>query len=67
MEYGNYVIHGELAGKFRAVCVALLDLKIAKEMIVRCSDEMGDDDDHLEEALWTTALIRFRRAFTKGR
>lgn len=68
MEHGSYVIRGEFADRYRAVGVALLDLKIANGMIARCIDDRDDDDDDdLEEALWTTALIRFRRAFTKGR
>lgn len=68
MEHGNYVIHGEVADHFRAVSGALVDLQIAKRMIARCviDREDGEEDD-LEEAFWTTSLIRFRRAFAKGR
>lgn len=68
VEHGNYVISSSKADRYLSVAVAVLDLKIAKEMIEQC---LGDDDadetrDH-HEAYWTTALIRFRRAFSKGR
>jgi hypothetical protein len=75
MEHGSYVIDGKAARRYRAVGVALLDLQISKRMIDRCVTDREDQEDealedealYLEEAFWTTALIRFRRAFTKGR
>lgn len=67
MEHGSYVIQGPIADKFTSVAAARLDLLIAKEMIECCLDPDSESHEHLEEACWTTALIRFRRAFTKGR
>lgn len=67
MEHGNYVIRGPIADKFTSVAVARIDLLVAKEMIECCLGTQNESHEHLEEACWTTALIRFRRAFTKGR
>ena len=68
VEHGNYVITGQAADRFRSVAVAALDLRIAKEMIEQCvEDDDSDETSERHEAYWTTALIRFRRAFVKGR
>lgn len=68
MEAGSYVIRGDAAERFSAVCVARIDLEIAKGMIERCLEKLDSEkESHLEEAFWTTGLIRFRRAFSKGR
>ena len=67
MEHGSYVIEGPIADKFTSVAVARIDLLIAKDMIECCLGTDDESHEHLEEACWTTALIRFRRAFSKGR
>jgi hypothetical protein len=50
----------------QAVCCAATDLRIAEEMIQHCIEtdsELHEICEELEEACWTTALIRYERAF----
>ncbi len=66
IEAGQYIVKTDSAKAYRCVYGASRDISIAKEMIERCcSQNLGLEDEReadIEEAFWTTALIRYSRA-----
>ncbi|MBW8312571.1 MAG: hypothetical protein K0M64_11125 [Rhizobium sp.] len=60
----NYVIATAAAGIYRAVHAARTDIGIAIDMIgLVVGDDAEEPADFVEEAAWTTAAIRYARAW----
>ena len=66
MEMGNYRLRTP-AVALQSLAGARIDLRIVEEMLQHCLDPDGEVHalcDELEEACWTTAVIRYARCFS---
>ncbi len=66
LERGHYRL-AEPAIELQAVAGAASDLRTAEEMLLNCIEtdtELHTICDELEQACWTTAVIRYERAFS---
>jgi hypothetical protein len=66
MEMGNYRLKVP-AVDLQSLAGAITDLQIAEDMLQHCIEsdiEIHDTCEELEEACWTTAVIRYERSFS---